>query len=81
VTQNVLNDVFGNAAFTQDRRALAGMSVQRWMDLPVEVMDQSQQAPGFRILAELLGVKTHGSFHRKHMADQAFVFYEFLHKC
>ena len=74
------HDLFGHAALAQDGRASLGMLFEGGVDLPIEIVQQPHQAPGFYILAIFFGVETHGSLHRQHVAHQAFIFHVFANQ-
>ena len=80
MTQNILDDLFRDAALAQNRRAVLWVLVERWVDLPIKIVKQADQSPPFHIFAELLGIEAHGGFHRKHVADKSFIFYIFTNK-
>ena len=74
VAEDVLDDIFGDAALAQEGGAVLRVLVEGGMDFPIEVMQQTDQAPVLHVLTKFLGVETHGSLHRKHVADKSFVF-------
>jgi hypothetical protein len=49
------------------------------MNLPIEIVEQSEQSPRFDILAMFPGVEAHRGFHAQHVSDQAFIFHKFTH--
>jgi hypothetical protein len=80
MAENILHNIFGHAAFTQHGRAVLWVLFQRWVDLPIEIVQQPHQSPGFHIFAELFGIEAHGHLHRKHVAHQSFVLHIFTHQ-
>ena len=80
MTEDILNKLLVHATLTQDRRALDGMFLRRGMDLPIEIVEETQQSPGFHIFAKLFGIETHAGLDRKHVTHKAFVFDKFTHK-
>ncbi len=43
------------------------------MQLPIEVMQEAEQAPGFNVFVELPGIEAEGGLHAEHVSNEAFV--------
>src|SRR3972149_6398700 len=80
MTQDILDDLFRDAALAQDRRTVLRMLFKSRVDLPIEIMKQADQSPCPHIFAELLSVEAHGGLDGKHVADKSFIFYKFTSK-
>ena len=77
---NILDQILRDAALAQNWRAFHWVLFERGVELPIEIMDQAKHTPRFSIVAEFLGTKTHGDFHRQHVPNQAFALYKFTNK-
>ena len=71
----------------QDRCAVLWVLLQRWVDLPIEIVEQTDQSPLLHLgrkstctFGKLFGIETHGGFHREHVADKSFIFDIFTNK-
>jgi len=71
VGENGLDHDLVDTALAQDRRPHGRVVLERRMDLPVEVVEQTREPPEIRVLAEPLGVRADGGLDREHVTAES----------
>src|ERR1700751_478764 len=70
VGEDGLDDLLGIALLAQDRGTVLGMLVERGMDLVVEVVEESRDAPELLVLAELPRIRRGRCLDRERVPQQ-----------
>jgi len=80
VRENSAADLLGHAALGEDRLTLLRMLVERRVNLPIEVVQQSRDGPFPDVFAEFGGVGGHAGLDRKRVLAETLGLGEFAEK-